>query len=211
MNNHNPILQPRWLVHVKIHLLRTVKHCETFIRTGAITTPSGKTIVSFRQHGFDIADGNLPPHSWDDPSKVMYTKLPATVAAVATRVLPDNYMISPLHLLEFDSEIVSAILSACTNVARADKMKTDANGSGREILRSEFKASMSWLTICNLEPSEVSLSSLFAVPPVESRQVDSGSVRMLSASSDTIATETNASSLVNRAEREVLSMIQRHT
>ena len=59
-NNHNPILQPRWLVHVKIHLLHTVEHCETFIRTGAITTPSGKTIVSSRQHGFDIADGNLP-------------------------------------------------------------------------------------------------------------------------------------------------------
>ena len=44
-----------------------------------------------------------------------------TVSPAFCLNLPDNFMISPLHLLEFDSDLASAILATCTNVARAEK------------------------------------------------------------------------------------------
>ena len=103
--NQNPILRPRWLVHLKAYLPRCDKTVTSFIKTGAIPTPNGKIIVASRQHAFDLIDGKLPLHDWENPSAVIYSALSSTVLAPDTRVLPDNYTISPLHLLTFDEMV----------------------------------------------------------------------------------------------------------
>ena len=56
---HNPILRPRWLVHLKAYIPRCEKSAATFIKTGAIPSPNGKIIVASRQHAFDIIDGGV--------------------------------------------------------------------------------------------------------------------------------------------------------